>query len=46
MNYPTIQKTETQANYPHFYIESPKKTSLVAQWFMVDGKLVCKWFMN
>jgi hypothetical protein len=46
MNYATIQKTETQASYPNFSIESPKKASLVAQWFMVDGKLVCKWFMN
>jgi len=46
MNYPTIQKTETQANYPKFYLESSKKANLVAKWFTVDGRLVCQWFKN
>lgn len=46
MTYTTIEKTDTQANYPKFSLASSKKASLVAQWFTVDGKLVCKWFRN
>jgi hypothetical protein len=46
MNNATIQKTEPQVNYSNFSINSSKKGSLVAQWFVVEGKLVCKWFMN
>lgn len=46
MNYAIIQKTETQVNYSSFYINSSKKGSLIAQWFVVDNKLVCKWLVN
>lgn len=46
MNNATIQKTKPQVNSSSFSINSFKKGSLVAQWFVVEGKLVCKWFVN
>ncbi len=44
MNYTSIDnRNETTANFTNLSIQYPKKRSLVAQWVMVDGKLVCMW---
>ncbi|WP_181314355.1 hypothetical protein [Phormidesmis priestleyi] len=44
MNSLTIDNTALKADRSEFATQSPKSRGLIAQWFTVDGKLVCKWF--
>lgn len=44
MNSLTIDNTALKTYPSEFPTQPSKSRGLVAQWFTVDGKLVCKWF--
>jgi hypothetical protein len=46
MAFQTSHKLETETISTYFVNKNPRGTSLRAQWQLVDGKLVCKWFKD
>jgi hypothetical protein len=42
----TSHKPETETITTYLTHTSPRRNTLRAQWQLVDGKLVCKWFKN
>ncbi len=44
MNSLTIASTTLKTQQSEFTTQPSKSRGLVAKWFTVDGKLVCKWF--
>lgn len=46
MSYVTIQKSEDNTNNLSLTSVKLRKPNLIAQWSMVDGKLVCKWLVQ
>ena len=38
-----INPEKTALSYP---IAKPRRNRLTARWFVVDGKLTCKWFVE
>lgn len=45
MSYTIAHQNEIKTNLPDLATQKPQQRGLVASWFLVDGKLVCKWFL-
>jgi|GEM_PF-6738173 hypothetical protein len=46
MNSLKVQSAEKTYSPDLTTIRQPRKQELVARWFLVDGKLTCKWFSS
>lgn len=46
MSIQTSHQLEPETIAAPFTYRNPRNTALRAQWQLVDGKLVCKWFKN
>jgi hypothetical protein len=40
-----LQKIHTDNTTPTYKFPEHKKGRLTAQWFVEDGRLICKWFV-
>lgn len=43
MSYLTVENLENTCSLNSSTVPSHRKSSLIARWLLIDGKLVCKW---